>query len=570
MKVNISAKNLNKVLLFIFFLLSLSMTAFAANDIEWVEKQSGIELYWGDSVTVNDYLIKAEDFSNNSVFISVSRDGKKLLTAPLSGGMDIVFNDELKIYANEINQNYETITMNGIDFKKAGGNPSVKLTIFVRGEPKLDIKVETDKDTYNPKSAGESKIDVTVKVENTGDAKAKNNVLTIDTAGLELINGKTEYRYSEIDKSESLKPITLTLKTPAPWEDTDFKIVANATCMDIKDKTLQSGGLKLIRVEKKWDLAVSKAFPLERNMGEVVPVSVTIRNKGMCEIRNIALNDSIAPGLHLLENMTLNKTVSLKSGEKAEKILVYSLVPEAPGEYKVPLCIAAFTLPNGQPTEVSSENSGTIKIKAPDVKVTKTIDKQQLNVGENLTVIITALNNRNINLNVRLNDTLPPGAKLVRGETSSKQILKSGGGSMSINYTIQMNQEGEIKLPACKGNFIDISKNSVEILSESPIVNVVSPFTLAANTTTKAGNISSTQAVKNSSVQAENNSSSSGQLGGPNGSNGATPGLNFIPSVIAFLMVSVIWKKRNIKKEASNEAADFFVDKIGEKNNGSK
>ena len=62
-----------------------------------------------------------------------------------------------------------------------------------------------------------------------------------------------------------------------------------------------------------------------------------------------------------------------------------------------------------------------------------------MNVGDNLTVSITAQNNKKVKLSVRVNDTLPPGAKLVAGETSSKQLLQSDGDSMSINYTIQMN-----------------------------------------------------------------------------------------------------------------------------------
>ena len=370
-------------------------------------------------------------------------------------------------------------------------------------------------------------------------------MLTIDAAGLELLNGKTEYRNTEIHKAEALKPINLTLKTPAPLEDTNFNIVANITCMDIKDKTFEYEGSKTVKVEKKWDLIVSKAFPQEHSMGENIPVSVTVRNTGMCDLNNIVLNDSIVSGMHLRENKTLNKTLSLKSGEKAEKIIEYSLVAEAPGQFTIPVCIAVFTLPNGQRKEVSSDNPGTVKINGPDIKVTKTVDKQQLNVGDNLNVIITTQNNRNVNLNVRINDTLPPGAKLVRGETSSKQILKGGGGSMSINYTLQMNTEEKVKLPACKASFTDVAKNSVEVTSDILIVHVGPHTSLAANNTTKVVNNSSSPAENNSSSQTGNNSSSPGQLGSTKGNNGATPGFDFIPSVIGFLVISGLLRRRS-------------------------
>jgi len=193
------------------------MTALAANDIEWVEKQDTVKLYWGDSVTVDDYVIKAEDFSNDTVFVSISKNGERLMTSPLSEGMDIECNDEIKVSALTIDPNYETITKDGKQFQRKNSNPYADLTISKRGEPKFDIQVETDKGTYDSKSSGDSKIDVTINVENNGDAEAKNTVLTIDTAGLELLKGKTEYRNAVIHKGESLAPINLTLKTPAPW-----------------------------------------------------------------------------------------------------------------------------------------------------------------------------------------------------------------------------------------------------------------------------------------------------------------------------------------------------------------
>lgn len=538
------------VLLFVLILFGLSITALAANDTEWVEKQSAVTLYWGDSVTVDDYVIKAEDFSNTSVFISISKDGAKLTTFPLSEGMEMEYDDEIKVSAEKIDPNYEIITENGKEFtRKDSSNPYADLIIYERGEPKFDITVETDKDTYDSKSIGDSKIDVTIKVANNGDAEAKNTVLTIDTAGMELLKGKAEYRNSEIHKSEALKPINLTLKTPAPWEDTDFNIFANMTCMDIKDKEFEYSGSKTVKVEKKWDLIVSKGFPLERNIGEIIPVSITVRNKGLCDINNIVLNDSIVSGMHLQENKSLNKTLSLKSGENAEKVLEYSLVPKTSGEFTLPSCIAVFTLPNGERKEISSDNSGTVNVKEPDVRVTKTVDKQQLSIGETLKVIITAQNNRKVNLNVKVNDTLPPGTKLLSGETSSKQILKGEGGSMSINYTLQMNKEGEIKLPACKANFTDVSKNSVEVASETPIVRVEAPVSLTANNTTgvagknESGNMTEGD---NESSQTENNSSSSSQPGNNTGNNGATPGFDLIPSLIGFLVVSGLLKKRNI------------------------
>ncbi|MDW5558360.1 MAG: PGF-CTERM sorting domain-containing protein, partial [Methanosarcina sp.] len=53
-------------LLAVFFVSAFSVTAFAEEDIEWIEKQDGTTLYWGDTVTVNGYDIKAEDFNDDN------------------------------------------------------------------------------------------------------------------------------------------------------------------------------------------------------------------------------------------------------------------------------------------------------------------------------------------------------------------------------------------------------------------------------------------------------------------------------------------------------------------------
>ena len=546
-KVTMDKKISLTALLFVFIFFCLSMTALAASDVEWVEKQGAAKLYWGDSVTVEDYVIKAEDFSNDTVFVSISKEGGKLKTSPLSEGMEVVYDDKIKVCAKKIDPNYETITKNGKEFKTKNWNPCAELNVSVRGEPSFEIKIETNKDTYDSKSAGDSKIDVTINVKNNGDAEAKDIVLTTDTAGMELIKGKTEYINTRVLKDEALKPFNLTLKTPTPWEDADFNITAKLICLDIKGKKYEYEGSKTIKVDKKWDLIASKSFSENCHMGELVYVSVIVRNKGICDINNIVLNDSIVSGMRLQEDTTLNKTFSLKAGETAEKVLKYTLIPETPGEFTFPTATATFTLPNGQSKEVSSNNSGTVKINGPNITVIKTVDKQQLNTGDILNVTVMAQNTGNVNANVRVNDTLPPGAELISGETSFKQILKSGGDSKNVTYTLQMNKEGEIQLPACKASFYDLDKYSGEVNSDAPVVHV-------GTQTSQEGNNTQTEGINKSNPEG-NNSSAMVQIGGTNGStnestnestNGSTPGFCSLSSVIGFLAVTWLLSKRSV------------------------
>lgn len=536
-------------LLAVFIISILSITALAADDVEWVEKQSGVKLYWGDSATVEDYVIKAEDFSDDMVFVSISKDGKTLKTSPLSVGMDIVCDDRIKVCAQNVDPNYETITKEGKEFKTKNRNPYAELNISVRGEPTFDIQVETDKDTYDSKSTGDSRIDVSITVKNNGEAEAKDVVLTVDTAGMEFLNGKPEYTYSKIPKEKTLEPINITLETPAPWEDTEYNITGKIKCVDLKNNKSEYSGSKTIKIEKKWNLVVSKTFPNDCHMGDSAHVSVTVRNRGLCDIDDIVLNDSFVSGMRLKENITLNKTLSLKSGEMAEKVFEYTLVPETPGEFTFPSSIAIFTLPNGESEEVSSNSSGTFKIYGPNITVTKTVDKQQLNPGEELNVTVTAQNSGNVNANVTVTDAIPSEARFISGETSFSQVLASGGGLKTFTYVLQINSEGKIQLPACKASFIDLDKYSGEVTSEAPVVYVGIPIPLEGNSTQPEGIMGSNQEKnestpeKNESVQ-KNGSSGLVQVGGKEEDSGNVPGFVFFPAFVGLLAVACLLGKR--------------------------
>ncbi|WP_269849093.1 hypothetical protein [Methanosarcina horonobensis] len=124
----------------------LSMTAFAASEIEWVEKKDGAKLYWGNTITVEGYEVKAEDFNEDGmVFVSISKDGEKLKTSPLTAGLEFEYNDEIKVYAQKVDPNYEIIKKDGKEFKTGNWNPYAELDILVRGKPNFEINVETKK-----------------------------------------------------------------------------------------------------------------------------------------------------------------------------------------------------------------------------------------------------------------------------------------------------------------------------------------------------------------------------------------------------------------------------------------
>ncbi|AKB18202.1 MULTISPECIES: BatD family protein [unclassified Methanosarcina] len=526
------------VLLAVFIFSGFSMVAFAADEVEWVEKLNDATLNWGTTKTVEGYDIKAEDFNKDQmVFVSISRDGELLKTAPLTAGKDFAYDDEIKVYAQSVDLNYEMITKDGKEFKTGNWNPSAKLDIFVRGKPSFHIDVETDKDTYDSKSIGDKRIDVTITVKNNGEAKAENVELIVDTAGLEVLSGKTKYTYTKVLKDETVEPITFTLNTPTPWEDTDFKIAAKTTCEDIKNNKYEHEGSKTINVEKKWDLIVSKSATKKRHMGEPVYVSVTVRNRGLCDINNIVLKDSIVSNMYFQQDTTLDNTLSLKAGETAEDVFKYTLIPEKPGEFTLPKTVATFTLANGESEEVTSDNSEKITIYGPYIEITKTVDKQQLNPGDELTVKVTTKNTGNVDASVTVTDVVPSEAKLIRGETSFSQVLEKGGGSKTITYILQMNKEGEIKIPACEASFLDLDKYSGEVESGTPVVYVEIPITLEESSSQPEGSTGSNQEKNGPSGQTS--------TGNTEEYYGDIPGFSSILTITGFLAGTGLLRKRS-------------------------
>ena len=268
-------------------------------------------------------------------------------------------------------------------------------------------------------------------------------------------------------------------------------------------------------------------------MGKPIHVSISVQNNGLCDINDILLKDSIAPEVHLQKDVTLEKTLSLKSGESTKNVFEYTLIPDKPGEFTFPQTIATCTLPNGQSGEECSNNSEKVKIYGPEISITKTIDRQQLNTGDKLTVTVTVKNTGNADATVTLTDTVPPEAKFISGEMSFKQVIGKDGDSKTITYILKMNKEGEIHLPACKATFLDLHKYSGEILSSAPVVYVGIPIPLEGSSTHQEGSTGSNQEKNGSSVNSGEEDS------------GDTPGFGAIPAIAGLLAVAGFLGKKH-------------------------
>ena len=425
----------------------MPISAHTSDDVEWKMVVDSTTLRWADSVTNGEYVIIAEDFDKESlVYIAISKDGHVREYAPLGVGDELIADGEIKVCVRAVDPDIKT-------WADEVSNPSVAIRIYRRGLPSLNIKIITDEELYDPKSSSTpSTITATITVKNTGDAKIENVDLAIDTGGLELTDGDLTYQYTQILKGKSMDAVVIKMKTPLSCVDTtSFIISAEAKGYDMKGVEYKGSVSIPVSIAKNWELIVAKAADEKIYMTETTHVHVDVINMGICDLDSITITDVIAEDFELKESTTLEKTISLKAGTR--ELFGYVLKPTMPGTFTVPAVTARFTAPNGKEHAISSETP-RITVYGPNIVLTKTVSRSNVNSGDEVKVTVNVQNIGNVDASVTASDSLPSTATFVSGDTGFKELLKSGS-SKSFSYVIRMKTSDEVKLPAATARFID-------------------------------------------------------------------------------------------------------------------
>lgn len=200
-------------LLVIFLVITFIASSVSASDESDIWKTYGSQkLYKGDTYTVQNYKIKACDFSipdngyisNPSIFLKIYKNDnpdpiKEMLLTPHESGIC----EGIRITAIDLPSGQV------IEWQDDEYTPWGKIKVEIKRRPKFDIGIRTDEEEYQQNSI----ITVNIIVRNRGDSDAKNVELEYDTGGLEVDS-------TNIDKSRTRftmrDPITgeLNLKTP--------------------------------------------------------------------------------------------------------------------------------------------------------------------------------------------------------------------------------------------------------------------------------------------------------------------------------------------------------------------
>jgi uncharacterized repeat protein (TIGR01451 family) len=269
------------------------------------------------------------------------------------------------------------------------------------------------------------------------------------------------------------------LLVPGLIDQKSYTLSASAKGFDINDIEYKASGSTSLTVSPKQNyFTISKAVSKDRMyLPETVVVRLTVANGGMYDINNIHVADSMNEKFELKSNTSFQWDISvLKPGE--EWGTSYSIKPLETNidGFTIPAASAKFTV-NNKPYSASSQTPKVI-VNGPKLILNKTVNKAVVNITEDVTVTVSIKNVGNIATRVEVKDSLPEGSSLVSGPTSLASTFLELNTPQLFNYTISMNQEGEIKLPAAVANYTGVEYKGITrsaLGSERPVVTVIDP-----------------------------------------------------------------------------------------------
>lgn len=465
------AKEVFSLLFIVLILFSSSAMAYELDDIEWSDSadESGT-LNWGDTLTSNEYTIKAEDFNEDGfVSIGIYRDGQLQKKSPVRAGEGFEFLDTEK--GDDLRILVKSVTLNIDEWTGNMENPKTAIEVYERGIPEMDISIEPEKDTYDPRTVSHQTISATIDIENEGDAKAYDMDVEIDVNGMEFVDGKSSHHFISIDEDEILEPIEIELEIPHYWEETDVDITVTTKSEDINGEILEDTETETITIEPAVELVITKTVTDEIYMDETAHVSVSIWNNGIYGLSSVSVTNPNTDDLEIQDNVDNEVTLSFNSKETKAKIFEYTLKPTKTGKYSVPAATATFTAPNGKEYTFTSEKA-SIQIDGPDIVLTKSVSPSTANPGDEVTVKVTVKNQGTNDASVTTTETIPDTVTFVSGDLSFHDVVADGK-SYSYSYVVQVDEPGELKFPETSATFIDFEEYKGEKISNMPIITVI-------------------------------------------------------------------------------------------------
>lgn len=488
---------MNKSLIFILIILLLEIplaSSYTSSDIEWAPATEAT-LYTGNNVTNGPYTVIAVQFPSpvpgfknfkNEIVPETPVSPMVYLEIYKNGALmkEVVLSPES---ASEIDPDYEVkVSLTGSlpgtsrDWVMEYYKPWATVSISLRGKPKLEVTVTTDKTNYV--SSTDDIMTATVEVKNTGDALARDVEVDLNPGVLQLRGGSTSQfhqNYLELKKGET-KSSKVILMVPKGAADTSYLLNAIAKGYDVKNLEYKANGSLMVPVSPKafiTGVSVSKAVKNRMYLKDMAVFRVTVSNGGDFDIYNVRVIDSLNENFDLKSNSSLDWEIPLiKSGQ--DWSTSYSLKPLGTNleGFKIPAANALFTINNKEYNASSDLNS--VIVNGPKIILNKTVDKQTVNISEDITITVSVNNVGNVGTRTQVVDYLPDNVSLVSGQTSIESAFLEINKPQGFSYIIRPKMDGIIELPAAVANYIGIEYRGTvrsALSSNRTVVTVIDP-----------------------------------------------------------------------------------------------
>jgi uncharacterized repeat protein (TIGR01451 family) len=489
---------MNKTLIFIITILLLEIplaSSFTQNEINYWAPATEATLHKGNNVSNGPYTVIAvqfptpvrgfKNFKNEilpettvspMVYLEIYKNGilMKETVLSLQAPNEIDPDFEVKVSLTDI------LPGTSRDWVMEYYNPWAKVSISLRGKPKLEVTVTTDKTNYV--SSIDEILTATVKVTNTGDSDARDVEVDLDPGVLQLRGGSTSQfhqNYLKLKKGET-QSFPIIFLVPKVATDKSYLLNAKTKGYDVKDLEYQASGSLAIPVSPKpfiTGVSVSKALKNRIYLKDISVLRVTVSNGGDFDLYNVRVTDSLNENFELKSNSSLYWEIpEIKKGQ--DWVTIYSLKPLETNldGFKIPVANAQFLI-NNKEYNASSESPSVI-VNGPKIILNKTVDKQTVNISEDITVTVSVNNVGNIATKTQVVDYLPDNVSLVSGQTSIESVFLEVNKPQGFSYIIRPRMDGMIELPAAVANYISIEYRGTvrsALSSNRTVITVIDP-----------------------------------------------------------------------------------------------
>ncbi len=480
------------ILFMIFYFISISSAAgFSPGDIEWGTAVSGT-VYVGDTLANGEYMVKAVQFSSSvqgykdlngnivpedpvdpSVFLEIYKNGTLL--------KEIVMNSVSEAY---IDPDYEVkvsvtdfLSKNAREWVSEYYKPWASISIAKRAITEFEVKVTPDKNPYI--SYSDLIITAKIEVKNNG-AFARNVDVNLNTGELKLRSGDVRelHRYYQRMEKGTSQSFEVVLLVPELVDQRSYTLSAVAKGYDAKDLEYSANTTISITISPQQNyFSISKSVKDRIYLQNAAMVTITAANGGRYDIFNIHLNDSMNENFELASAALLQWNIPvLRPGE--EWSTSYSIRPlEADlNGFAIPAATANFTI-NNKPYYASSKTT-TLVVNGPKIIVNKTVNKNPVNISEDVMVSVSIINVGDIATKVEMKDSLPKSVKLVSGSTSLSPVFLELNDPQGFSYIIRRDTEGEVQLPPAVTNYTGVEYRGLtrsQIRSNMPVITFIDP-----------------------------------------------------------------------------------------------